>query len=146
MGEAKRKGQQLKVIEDSLRRRVAAGDFGGAGRTEHYCLVLDKSPRGRELLLALKRMPEFAGLQPVFEAEPYRLWEASALFEYLVLCGGSGTPHQRTLLAADTARLVGEVLPRALRQVRAGGVAAGLVLGVADEVAKGLEGAAAQQA
>ena len=125
MGEAKRKNAQIKAVQEDLRRRLDAGEFGQPA--SRYCMVVDKSPRGRELLQALRAAADrFAGLGELLGAESMQLWEASALFRFAVLCGGEGKAHERTLLAVDVDRLLGDSLPRALRRVPQ----AGFVVGV----------------
>lgn len=144
MGEAKRRNAQGRQLADELRRRLHAGEFGQANAACRWLIVLDKSPSGRETLAALSAAGGFAGLPALLEAEPLRLWEVSALFEFIVLIGsdgaggdggGDGTPERRSLLAAGTDRLVHDVLPRAWR--RLGGVAGGpvgVVCGVGEAV------------
>ncbi|MCW7542045.1 hypothetical protein OOT46_30065 [Aquabacterium sp. A7-Y] len=139
MGEAKRRGLQLRQLEADLRARVAAGEFGAAGQAQNYLVVIDKSARGRDLLQALRTMPEFQGLKPLFEAEPFRLWETSALFQYVLLSSGDASAEQRTTVAATTERLVAEVLPRVMRRLQSAGAAWGLVAGLADEAARAVE-------
>lgn len=119
MGEAKRKQAQGRQAVDGLRRRLAAGDFGPAGAAGRYLLVLDKSPAGTELLAALRADPLLPGLAPLLDGEALAFWQASALFRFVVLCGGAGTADQRTLLAADLPRLLQTTLPRALARFAA---------------------------
>lgn len=129
MGEAKRRNQQGRQVVEAVRRRVAAGEFGP--RSDAYVLVLDRSPAARELLGLLAAGSVLANLAPLADAEPLRLWEASALFRYALLCGGGGTAERRSLLAVDLSRLIGEALPKALARVRADtGRAAGVLLAI----------------
>ncbi|MBA3591014.1 hypothetical protein [Methylibium sp.] len=130
MGEAKRRQAQGQQLAGELGRRVRAGEFGAAGAARRYLIVLDKSPNGRETLAALRSTAGLEGLPILFEAEPFRLWEASALFEFLVLVGANGTPEQRSLVAAGAERLVQDVLPRAWRRLGVAGGSVGLVCGL----------------
>lgn len=132
MGEAKRKQAQGRQAVDGLRRRLAAGDFGPGGAAERYLLVIDKSPTGKELLGALRADPLLPGLAPLLDGAALQFWEASALFRYAVLCGGSGTADQRSLLATDLARLLQVTLPQGLARF-AGGARPGIELAVAGE-------------
>ena len=97
MGEAKRRGLQAKQVGEGLRARIAAGEFGTERPAQGWLFVVDRSQLEPALLAA----------------EPFRLWEVSKLFPYVVLRGGPGTPEQRTQLVANTERLLGEALPRA---------------------------------
>lgn len=115
MGEAKRRGQQARQTGDMLRARIAASDFGPERPATGWLIVLDRSPRGLELLRVLAGMSELEGLRTLLAGEAARLWDVSPLFPYLLLRGGPGSPAQRTLLAANLQRLTGEVLPQALR-------------------------------
>jgi hypothetical protein len=129
MGEAKRRNQLGRQAADAIRRRVAAGEFGP--NADAYVLVLDRSPAVRELLGLLAADGVLAKLAPLTEAEPLRLWEASTLFRYALLCGGQGSAERRSLLAVDLGRLIGEALPRALARVRADtGRAPGVLLAI----------------
>lgn len=129
MGEAKRRNQQGRQVVDAIRRRAADGEFGP--RSDAYVLVLDRSPAARELLGLLVAGGVLANLAPLADAEPLRLWEASALFHYALLCGGAGSAERRSLLAVDLGRLIGEALPKALARVRADtGRAAGVLLAI----------------
>ncbi|WP_157359897.1 hypothetical protein [Caldimonas brevitalea] len=139
MGEAKRRNAMAKQVADDLRRRLDAGEFGSPGKAEHYCLVLDKSSRGRDLLATLRTLSAFAGLEPLIEAEAFRVWEASKLFRFVVLCAGEGKPDQRSLLAADLGRLLGDTLPKALRRLPPGTPPSAVLLGVAEEDLRAIE-------
>lgn len=134
MGEAKRRNAQAKQVGEGLKRRIAAGEFGPAGRASSYCCVLDKSARGRDMLATLRAMGGFEGLQPLLENEAFQFWEASPLFRFIVLCGGEARPVERIFVAADLERLSGEVLPRVRRRFAAPGAPFGAVVAVADEV------------
>lgn len=134
MGEAKRRKAQGREVADELGRRVLAGEFGAAGAGERYLMVLDKSPRGREMLAALRGAPAFVGLPALFEAEPFRLWEVSALFDFLVLTSGDGAPAQRSFVAAGIERLLQDAVPRARRRLGTAGAPAGVVLGLDEAV------------
>lgn len=136
MGEAKRRQTQGRQLADELRNRVRAGEFGPASAGHRYLIVLDKSPNGREMLAALRGSSVLEGLPALFEAEPFRLWEVSALFDFLVLTSGDGAPAQRSFVAAGIERLLQDVLPRARRRLGAGGSPAGLVFGL-DEAVRG---------
>lgn len=140
MGEAKRKNAHIKAVQDDLRRRLDAGEFGQPAA--RYCIVVDKSPRGRELLQAVRAASEhFAGLGDLLSSEAMQLWEASALFRFAVLCGGDGKPHERTFVAADVERLLGEALPRALRRASRDGGAPGVVAGVDSDCSAAVQAA-----
>ncbi|HSV68699.1 MAG TPA: hypothetical protein VLI72_01195 [Methylibium sp.] len=115
MGEAKRRGQQARQAGDALRARIAAGDFGSDRPATGWLVVLDRSPRGLELLRVLAGLSEFEGLRTMLVGEAARLWDVSPLFPYLVLRGGPGSPAQRTALAASLERLTGDALPKAVR-------------------------------
>jgi hypothetical protein len=129
MGEAKRKNAQLKQVQGDLQRRLDAGEFGNPG--SRYCIVLDKSARGRETLQALRGLAErFAGLGELLGAEPMQLWEASSLFRFVALAGGDGKPHERSYVATDLERLLGDALPRALRRAARHAGPPGVVIGV----------------
>ena len=130
MGEAKRRSKLVKHAEGELQQRLAAGEFGAPGQALRYCIVVDKSQRGKDLLLSLAALPAFAGLRTLFEGESFRLWDVSALFPYLVLRSGEGQPASRTLLAPDLPKLLGETLPRAWRQAAQGGHAPGAIVAV----------------
>ena len=54
MGEAKRKNKQAKQVEEGLRGRVRAGEFGKPGALDDVCVVLDKSQRAADTLKALR--------------------------------------------------------------------------------------------
>lgn len=130
MGEAKRRNAEGRRLADELGRRLRAGDFGPAG-AERYLLVLDKSAQGRELLARLRGAELLPGLHALLEAEPFRLWEASALFGFVVLTSGSGSPERRSLLASSLERLVEETLPRAWRRMAVSpGGPVGLICGL----------------
>ncbi|MBA3596261.1 MAG: hypothetical protein H0W40_02650 [Methylibium sp.] len=134
MGEAKRRQAQGQQLAGELGRRLRAGEFGPVGTARLYLIVLDKSPNGRETLATLRSTAGLEGLPALFDAEPFRLWEASALFEFLVLIGGDGTPEQRSLVAAGVERLVQDVLPRAWRRLGAADGSVGLVCGLEEAV------------
>lgn len=113
MGEAKRRGLQAKQVGEGLRARIAAGEFGTERPAQGWLFVVDRSQRGLELRRLLGELGDCEGLAALLAAEPFRLWEVSKLFPYVVLRGGPGTPEQRTQLVANTERLLGEALPRA---------------------------------
>lgn len=128
MGEAKRRNRQGAQALGELQKRIDDGEFGAAGIVSHWCVVLDRSPRGRSLLLALRQGGRFPGLEPLFEAEPFRFWEASSLFGFVVLCSGKGSAERLTLLAADEARLLTTALPTALARAGSAQRRPGVVL------------------
>lgn len=136
MGEAKRRQAQGRQLADELGGRLRAGEFGAPGAGQRYLIVLDKSPNGREMLAALRAAGGLEDLPVLFEAEPFRLWEVSALFDFLVLISGEGTPAQRSFVAAGSERLLQEVLPRARRRLGAAGRPPGIVCGL-DEAVRG---------
>jgi hypothetical protein len=141
MGEAKRRNAQGRQLAEGLSRRLRAGEFGPPGAAGRYLIVLDKSPNGRDTLAALRTRPELEGLPILLEAEPLRLWEASALFGFLVLIGGEGKPEQRSFLAADADRLVQNALPRARLRLKASDGPVGEVCGVDGSVRGAIEAA-----
>ncbi|HXD04917.1 MAG TPA: hypothetical protein VN680_02630 [Burkholderiaceae bacterium] len=119
MGEAKRRSQQSRQLADEIEQRIAAGDFGAPQDARAFCIVLDRGQRSRDMLKRVSSTPRLPTLAPLFEGEPFRLWDLSQIFRFVVLCGGEGTVQERTLLAADMKKLVGEVLPRAAARMRA---------------------------
>lgn len=121
MGEAKRRSKQGHVFEEALRRRIADGEFGESGSGLRCLVVADKSAGARDALRRLREMPEFAWLAPVFAAEEARMWEASALFPYLVAAGDRRAGSARIWLAADLDRLTGGTLGDAARFVNGEG-------------------------
>lgn len=127
MGEAKRRNRQGAQAVGELQARIDGGEFGAAGVVSHWCVVLDRSPRGRSILLALRQGGRFPGLEPLFEAEPFRFWEASSLFDFVVLCSGEGSADRRTQLAADEAKLLKTALPTALARAGSAQQRAGVV-------------------
>lgn len=129
MGEAKRRNKQGKQLEQQLQERIAAGEFGPPGQPLRYCLVVDKSPRGKDLLLTLRAMPAFAELLPVLDDPAFELWDASPLFQFAVLRSGAARPHERLVVAANVDKLLGDALPRVLRQQRATPGTLGLLVG-----------------
>ncbi len=114
MGEAKRRNQLGRQSANALQGRIDAGEFGAAGRD--YLIVLDKSARAREALLALRTRPVLDGLAALLDGDALRVWQASTLFAYAVLCGGAGAPDARVLLATDRDRLVRRTLPQAAQR------------------------------
>lgn len=114
MGEAKRRKQQGQVFEEAVRQRLAGGEFGSGGALR-CLLVVDKSAGARDALRRLRAMPEFAWLAPALSAEEARLWEASALFPYLVAAGDRQAGTARAWVAANPQRLAGTTLPEAAR-------------------------------
>ena len=133
MGEAKRRHREGAQVVGSLQQRIERGEFGiGSGRATHWCIVLDRSPRGRSVLLALRQGGLFDGLEPLFEGEAYRFWDASTLFEYVVLCSGEGGADRRTLLAADAEKLLRQALPTALSRAARSPPRPGVLLAVAE--------------
>lgn len=138
MGEGKRRKQQGRQFADALRERIAAGEFGPAGGARQgYLLVVDKSQRGKDALLALRTVGELDGLQPLLDGDALRLWEASALFRYAVLCGGTGSADRRTLMAPDLDKLLHDALPKALARMQgvAGPLSAMVAVDDADQAA-----------
>lgn len=121
MGEAKRRSKQGQVFEEALRRRIAAGEFGERGSGLRCLLVADKSAGARDALRRLRDMPEFAWLAAALSAEEAQMWEASALFAYLVAAGDRQAGSARVWLAADLARLTGATLGEAARFVNGEG-------------------------
>lgn len=114
MGEAKRRAQQGLQLAAALRQRIDAGAFGPPG-ARRCVVVIDKAaPQAREALDALRAAAGALGLESALESEPFRFWEASALFRYVVLMGGADAPPAaEVLLAADASRLIGRALPQA---------------------------------
>lgn len=143
MGEAKRKRHLNLQRAGALAERARRGDFG-PGTADGYLVLLDKSAEGAQLLGAL-RGSGLAGVEALFEGAPFRLWQASGLFGFVLLCGGPGGAEERTLLAADEARLLDTALPRALRRLAALGRAPGVVWGVEPARRRSLEEAARAQ-
>lgn len=115
MGEAKRRKSQGQAFAARLAERLAAGDFGPPGAARRYCIVLDKSPVGSGALAALRATPLLDGLPELLATDALRFWQASPLFAYALLCGGSGPAERRCLLAANLDKLVQRALPQALR-------------------------------
>lgn len=137
MGEAKRKGRQGQQALVVLRERIAAGEFGPPEAPAAYVVVLDKSVTARGLLLALQQAAVLPDVATLAAGEAMRVWEASPLFPYAVLCGGPGTADRRTLLAADLDRLTAQVLPQARQRVQAAlGRAPGVLLALEDDAAR----------
>lgn len=122
MGEAKRRKQQGQQAGERLRQRIAAGEFGAPGRIERLCLVIDRSPTGRDLVALLRTLPEFSLLQAALAGEEMQLWDSVALFEFAGITLKDG--QARAWLATDEDKLLNEALPRELR----GGV--GLLTGL----------------
>lgn len=139
MGEAKRKRHLNLQRTEALAERVRRGDFG-PGTRDGYLVLLDKSAEGAQVLRAL-RESALAGVDELLEGAPFRLWQASGLFGFVLLCGGAGGAEERTLLAADEARLVELALPRALRRLAALGRVPGVVWGVEPARRRALEDA-----
>lgn len=142
MGEAKRRNKQGKQVEEVLLQRIQAGEFGAQGQPLSYCVVLDKSPRGKDMLQTLRAMPAFGDLLALLQDEALELWEASPLFRFIVLCAGSGKPNTRIFVAADIDKLTREALPRGLRSQKAAGTRPGLVIAVSDEFEGAIQRAA----
>ena len=143
MGEAKRKRHQEMQRAGALAERVRRGEFGPPSAVDGYLVLLDKSAEGASVLAALRAAGGgLPGVEALFEAAPFRLWEASTLFGFALLCGGAGTAEQRTLLAADEARLLEHALPRALRRLAALGRPPGVVWGVEPTRRRAIEAAA----
>ena len=118
MGEAKRRGQLGRQAADQLLQRVRAGDFGPTA--DGYLFMLDKSPAGQELLGVLRIVaPQLLGLSEALASDNLRLWSASPLFSFAVIHGGTASVMRRTRLAATLPRLIDEVLPAAVRSLRA---------------------------
>jgi hypothetical protein len=130
MGEAKRRNKQGRQLEQQLLERIAAGEFGTPGEPLRYCVVVDKSARGKDLLLTLRAMPAFAELQPVLDDPAFELWDASPLFQFAVLRSGTGRPHERVTVAAHLDKLLADALPRVLKAQRATPGTLGLLVGV----------------
>jgi hypothetical protein len=129
MGEAKRKRHLTVQRSEALAERVRRGDFGPAGAADAYLVLLDRSAEGAQARAAL-RSSGLAGVEPLFEGAPFRLWQASELFGFALLCGGAGGAEERTLLAVDEGRLLDDALPRALRRLAGLGRPPGVVWGV----------------
>lgn len=132
MGEAKRRKQQGQQAGERLRQRIAAGEFGAPGRIERLCLVIDRSPTGRDLVALLRTLPEFSLLQAALAGEEMQLWDSVALFEFAGITLKDG--QARAWLATDEDKLLNEALPRELR----GGV--GLLAGVDPTLRERVEG------
>lgn len=132
MGEAKRRKQQGQQAGERLRQRIAAGEFGAPGRIERLCLVIDRSPTGRDLVALLRTLPEFSLLQAALAGEEMQLWDSVALFEFAGITLKDG--QARAWLATDEDKLLNEALPRELR----GGV--GLLAGVDPALRERVEG------
>lgn len=145
MGEAKRRSKQGQVFEEALRRRIAAGEFGERGSGLRCLLVADKSAGARDALRRLRDMPEFAWLAPALVAEEAQMWEASALFPYLLAAGDRQAGTSRVWLAADLPRLTGGVLAQAADFMAPGcyGVLVLADASVGDQVQASLSGTAA---
>lgn len=132
MGEAKRRKQQGQQAGERLRQRIAAGEFGAPGRIERLCLVIDRSPAGRDLIALLRTLPEFTLLQAALVGEEMQLWDSVNLFEFAGITVKDG--QARAWLATDEDKLLNEALPRELR----GGV--GLLAGVDPALRERVEG------
>jgi hypothetical protein len=113
MGEAKRRKQQGQQAGERLRQRIAAGEFGAPGRVEGVCLVVDRSPAGRDLIALLRTLPEFTLLQAALVGEEWQLWDSVPLFAFAGITVKDG--QARAWLATDEDRLLHEALPRELR-------------------------------
>ncbi|GIX24549.1 MAG: hypothetical protein KatS3mg122_1780 [Caldimonas sp.] len=113
MGEAKRRKRLAQQASETLRQRIAAGEFGAPGRLERLCLVIDRSPAGRDLLALLRTMPEFGVLHAALAGEEMQLWDSVTLFEFAGITLKDG--RSRAWLATDEDKLLHEALPRELR-------------------------------
>ena len=144
MGEAKRKRHQEMQRASDLAERARRGEFGPPSAADGYLVVLDKSAEGVSALSAVRAAGNggLTGMDELLESAPFRLWQASTLFGYVLLCGGAGSGEQRTLLAADEARLLEHALPRALRRLAALGRPPGVVWGVDPARRRAIEAAA----
>lgn len=144
MGEAKRKRHHEMQRAGALAERVQRGEFGPPSAAEGYLVLLDKSAEGAAAVAALRAAGGggLADVEALFEAAPFRLWQASTLFGFALLCGGAGSAEQRTLLAADEARLLEHALPRALRRLAPLGRPPGVVWGVDAARRRAIEAAA----
>ena len=131
MGEAKRRNREGAQVAVGLQQRIERGEFGAdPTRAVHWLIVLDRSARGRSLLAALRQGGQFVGLEPLLEGEAFRFWDASTLFEFVLLCSGDGSADRRTLLAADAGKLLRQALPTALGRSVKGSPVPGLVTAV----------------
>ena len=131
MGEAKRRNREGAQVAVGLQQRIERGEFGAdPTRAVHWLIVLDRSARGRSLLAALRQANQFVGLEPLLEGEAFRFWDASTLFEFVLLCSGDGSADRRTLLAADAGKLLRQALPTALGRSVKGSPVPGLVTAV----------------
>ena len=142
MGEAKRRKSQGQAFAARLAERLAGGEFGPPAAARRYCIVLDKSPVGTGALAALRETPVLDGLAELLATDALRFWQASPLFAYALLCGGSGSAERRCLLAADLDKLLARSLPQAMRLF--GAERPGLVPAVDAAAAAALAGAAAR--
>ena len=132
MGEAKRKNKQARQVEEVLRERIRAGEFGEPGTLARVCVVLDKSQRAADTVKALRSMPEAAALNALTESLELQLWDASAIFPYALLVSGLGG-KDRVLLAANLDKL-DEMLSKAYTGQSTSGTSPGWLLAVADDV------------
>lgn len=131
MGEAKRRNREGAQVAFGLQQRIERGEFGAEPtRATHWLIVLDRSARGRGLLTALRQGGQFVGLEPLLEGEAFRFWDASTLFEFVLLCSGEGSADRRTLLAADAGKLLRQAVPTALGRTAKGTPVPGLVAAV----------------
>ena len=131
MGEAKRRNREGAQVAVGLQQRIERGEFGTEpNRATHWLIVLDRSARGRSLLTALRQGGQFVGLEPLLDGEAFRFWEASTLFEFVLLCSGEGGADRRTLLAADAGKLLRQAVPTALGRSPKGAPVPGLVAAV----------------
>ena len=133
MGEAKRKNKQARKVEDVLRERIRAGEFGEPGTLARFCVVLDKSQRAADTVKALRSLPEATAIQALMESLELQLWDASSIFPYALLVSGGGGAKDRVLLAANLDKLE-EMLSKAYAGQSSASTSPGLLLAVADEV------------
>jgi hypothetical protein len=101
------------------------------GVAPHYAFILDKSPKGLNVLAQLKRAPDEIRTRATSPAT--QLWEA-AHFPYIVIWGTWGWSGGMTLQALDLNNLLNEALPKVMERTMEKGGMCAFIPGVSDDV------------
>ncbi len=120
MGEANRRGSFDERKAQAQRDNAGAFKLIERGEAPHYAFIIDRSPKGLQLLGALKKGPD--EVRERVGSPAVQLWEASH-FPYVVIWGTWGWSGGLTVQALDLQNLLAEGLPAVVaRTLEKGGL------------------------
>lgn len=132
MGQAKNRGG-FEQRKESASPRL---NLDALAHARHYAFILDKSPKGVEVIEQIKKGP--AEIKARINSPAVELWEKSH-FQFLVIWGTIGYSGGLTIPTLDMKNLLSQALPAVMQRTLEKGGFCSFIVGVAPDLAKTIE-------